>query len=254
MDGRSQEEGGREESRAEIVQPPGVIPNDPQIWGTCFFAGSHTDTVRSGPNGCPVNARIRPSRRNTCVTFATALNSIRMLSMLFSQKSVIAGLTLCLCGAPISLPAQSGESSGTVRRVQMSRENAAHTLSRNDGLEVVTVALDERVRMGRRRDCSHLVHAIYEQAGFSYPYASSTDLYRGTEDFHRVKRPQPGDLVVWRGHVGIVVNPRRREFYSFLRHGPGIDEYDAQYWKQRGPVRFYRYIKGESHDDDSAPE
>jgi cell wall-associated NlpC family hydrolase len=121
-------------------------------------------------------------------------------------------------------------------------------------MEVVAVALDERVHMGRTRDCSHLVHSIYDRACFSYPYASSADLYRCTDDFRRVKKPQPGDLIVWRGHVGIVVNPARREFYSFLRHGPGLDEYDAQYWKQRGPVRFYRYIKGESQDQDSAQE
>lgn len=168
--------------------------------------------------------------------------------MLFGRKSVVAGLTLCLCGAPPASPAQTMESSAAVRHVQMSRQNAVHTLTRNDGMDVVAVALDERVRMGRKRDCSHLVHAIYEQAGFSYPYASSTDLYRGTDDFRRVKRPQPGDLIVWRGHVGIVVNPSHREFYSFLRHGPGIDEYDTQYWKERGPVRFYRYIKNESAD------
>lgn len=177
-----------------------------------------------------------------------------MSNMLFCRKSVIAGLAICLCGTRLPLPAQTTESSAALRHVQMSRQTAVHTLSRNDGMDVVTVALDERVRIGRKRDCSHLVHAVYEQAGFSYPYASSRDLYRGTEDFRRVKKPQPGDLVVWPGHVGIVVNPARREFYSFLRHGPGIDEYDAQYWKQRGPVRFYRYVKNTSQEDDRAEE
>ncbi len=169
--------------------------------------------------------------------------------MIFGRKSLIAGLTLCLCACPLSSRAETGETRGTVRSVQMSRERRASTLTKDDGKEVVTVALDERVRMGRTRDCSHLVHAIYEQAGFSYPYASSSDLYRGTDDFRRVKKPQSGDLVVWRGHVGIVVNPKRREFYSFLRRGPGIDEYDAQYWKERGPARFYRYIKNISQED-----
>jgi hypothetical protein len=43
--------------------------------------------------------------------------------------------------------------------------------------------------------------------------------------------------------VGIVVNPAQRAFFSRLRHGPGMDAYDAQYWKQRGQVRFYRYVK-----------
>ncbi|HEY4659932.1 MAG TPA: NlpC/P60 family protein [Terriglobales bacterium] len=169
-----------------------------------------------------------------------------MLSMIFGRKFVIAGLAFFLSGTPLSSRVQTRETSGAVRRVQMGREHSASTLTKDDGREVVEVALDKRVRMGHKRDCSHLVHAIYEQAGFSYPYASSSELYRGTDEFRRVKKPQPGDLVVWRGHVGIVVNPRRREFYSFLRHGPGLDEYDAQYWKQRGPVRFYRYVKGAS--------
>ena len=87
------------------------------------------------------------------------------------------------------------------------------------------------------------MHAIYLQAGFPYPYASSSDLYDGADDFQRVTRPQPGDLVVWAGHVGIVVNPAQRAFFSRLRSGPGVDAYDAQYWKQRGQVKFYRYIK-----------
>jgi hypothetical protein len=43
--------------------------------------------------------------------------------------------------------------------------------------------------------------------------------------------------------VGIVVNPAQRVFFSRLRSGPGVDAYDADYWKERGQVRFYRYIK-----------
>src|SRR5436190_12723230 len=107
-----------------------------------------------------------------------------MVSMIFGRKSVIAGLALCLYGGSLASSAQTSETPGTVRHVQMSREHSASTLTRDDGKEVVAVALDERVRMGRR-DCSHLVHAIYEQAGFAYPYANSSDLYRGTDDFRR---------------------------------------------------------------------
>ena len=66
--------------------------------------------------------------------------------------------------------------------------------------------------------------------------------YRGTPYFLRVKHPQPGDLVVWPGHVGIIVSPARHTFFSALSHGPETAEYDARYWKRRGPVRFYRYI------------
>ncbi|MGC2183614.1 MAG: NlpC/P60 family protein [Terriglobales bacterium] len=110
-------------------------------------------------------------------------------------------------------------------------------------MSVIAAALDARVKASRQPDCSHLVHAIYLQAGFPYPYASSSDLYDGMDDFRRVTRPQPGDMVVWPGHVGIVINPAQRLFFSRLRSGPGVDDYDAQYWKQRGPARFYRYVR-----------
>jgi cell wall-associated NlpC family hydrolase len=119
----------------------------------------------------------------------------------------------------------------------------SRSLTTDDGLSVIASALDSRVRLHSGNDCSHLVHTIYERAGFPYFYVSSSSLYAGTKEFQRVKQPQPGDLVVWRGHVGIVVNPARHEFFSTLSSGPGIDTYDAPYWKQRGRLRFYRYVK-----------
>lgn len=168
--------------------------------------------------------------------------------MQFSVKSVV---MLSLCGfalsassaQPPSQAAQSGDAAKHIRREHSSRRSVPAVLSPDDGLSVIAAALDERVKAARQPDCSHLVHAIYLQAGFPYPYASSSDLYDGTDEFRRVARPQPGDLVVWPGHVGIVVNPAQRAFFSRLRSGPGMDAYDAQYWKQRGQVRFYRYIK-----------
>ena len=120
---------------------------------------------------------------------------------------------------------------------------ASRTLTPDDGLAVIAAALDSRIRIHSNRDCSHLVHAIYERAGFHYLYASSSDLYIGSNQFQRVAHPQTGDLAVWRGHVGIVVNPSQHVFFSAMRSGPGIDTYDAPYWKERGQVRFYRYIK-----------
>jgi len=135
------------------------------------------------------------------------------------------------------------------QRAHVARSRAPATLTHDEGLSVIAAALDSRAHASRRIDCSHLVHAIYDEAGFSYPYASSSDLYQGTDEFRRVKHPQPGDLVVWSGHVGIVVNPVQRAFFSTLSHGPGIDTYDAEYWKDRGPVRFYRYIKRRARHD-----
>jgi hypothetical protein len=110
-------------------------------------------------------------------------------------------------------------------------------------LAILGAALDSRHHPVSTADCSHLVHALYERAGFPYGYAPSSDLYLGIEEFQRVSNPQPGDLAVWRGHAGIVVNPLQHSFFSLLNSGPGVDSYDAPYWRQRGRPHFFRYIK-----------
>lgn len=125
---------------------------------------------------------------------------------------------------------------------------AMQTLTADDRLSVLAAALDSKMQRRSERDCSHLVHAIYERAGFPYTYASSDDLYAGVEGFQRVSRPEPGDLIVWRGHAGIVIHPARHSFFSFLHAGPGVDNYESSYWKNRGHPRFYRYVK-----DDPCP-
>lgn len=118
-------------------------------------------------------------------------------------------------------------------------------LDSDDRLGVISAALDSKVRRNSGHDCSHLVHAIYERAGFPYTYASSDDLYAGVEGFQRVSHPQTGDLIVWPGHAGIVVQPSRHIFFSFLSAGPGTDDYQSRYWTSRGHPRFYRYLKND---------
>jgi cell wall-associated NlpC family hydrolase len=152
---------------------------------------------------------------------------------------LLCGLALCVAWAQEG-PRQSGTSS-TLRQ----GANGNYGLSSDDRLSVIAAALDSKARLQSERDCSHLVHGIYERAGFTYAYASSSDLYAGVEGFQRVTRPQPGDLVVWRGHVGIVIRPSRHVFFSLMRTGPGIDDYETPYWTSRGPARFYRYIKND---------
>jgi NlpC/P60 family len=95
---------------------------------------------------------------------------------------------------------------------------------------------------GLSPDCSHLVHKLYEQAGHPYPYASSLDLYLGTGPFLRVRYAHPGDLVVWRGHVGIVVNPREHSFFSTTSSGARTQSYRSAYWRGRGYPHFFRYL------------
>ena len=125
------------------------------------------------------------------------------------------------------------------------RENSgisAGLMSPDDRLLVISAAFS---RQGYRSkvDCSHLVHEIYSRAGFPYSYANSSDLYSGINEFHRVTTPQVADLIVWPGHMGIIVSPTQHSFYSSLRSGVGVDFYDSSYWKGRGKPRFYRYVK-----------
>ncbi len=124
-----------------------------------------------------------------------------------------------------------------------SGRKSERTLSADDRLAVIASALDSKTPRYAERDCSHLVHAIYQRAGFPYAYASSDDLYDGVQGFQRVSQPQSGDLVVWPGHAGIVIRPSRHVFFSFLHSGPGTDDYRSRYWKGRGRPRFYRYLK-----------
>ncbi len=164
-------------------------------------------------------------------------------------KPVIAalfcGLALCICSAG-QAPRQAGTSIATQPNANGNRgRSTIRTLTPDDGLGVISAALDPKVRRYAGHDCSHLVHAIYERAGFPYAYASSDDLYAGVQGFQRVSRPQPGDLIVWSGHVGIVVRPSRHVFFSFMSAGPGIDNYEARYWVNRGHARFYRYVKND---------
>jgi len=118
------------------------------------------------------------------------------------------------------------------------------TLTADDRKAVLATAMDWKQIHRSGRDCSHLVHDIYEEAGLPYPYADSEDLYAGAQGFQRVSRPQPGDVIVWHGHAGIVIHPVRHTFFSFLSsRGPGIDDYKSSYWRSRGQPRFYRYVK-----------
>jgi hypothetical protein len=70
------------------------------------------------------------------------------------------------------------------------------------------------------------------------------------DGFKRVAHPKPGDLIVWRGHVGIVVDPDETTFLSALRSGVKVSSYQSHYWKRRGKPRFLRYF-GPAESDPS---
>jgi len=120
--------------------------------------------------------------------------------------------------------------------------SAPRLLTSEEGLAIVNAVWDYEQQARGKLDCSHLVHQIYVLAGIDYPYASSFDLYAGSENFRRVKAPQAGDLVIWPGHVGIVLDPAQHTFYSSVHSGLQAEFYDGPYWRARGKPRFYRYV------------
>lgn len=155
-----------------------------------------------------------------------------------------------VCVAMLSLAsAQASAIDGRVKSAKPAPVRPKHsvkrTLTKEDRSSVIDVALHSKAVRRDGHDCSHLVHAIYQRAGFPYKYADSEDLYAGMEGFQRISRPQPADLVVWHGHVGIVTHPTQHAFFSFLSTGPQVDDYSNRYWRGRGQPRFYRYVKND---------
>jgi hypothetical protein len=114
--------------------------------------------------------------------------------------------------------------------------------SPDEGEAIVQAAWELRRGLGPKPDCSHFVKAVYARAGFDYEYASSNELFDGIDSFQRVQTPQPGDLVVWQGHIGIVIDPVEHSFYSSVLSGFAIEDYRSTYWLTRGRPRFYRYL------------
>jgi hypothetical protein len=160
------------------------------------------------------------------------------------------GALLLLCLAAVTATWAQQKQGGVNGAFRAPREDpdprlkttGARPLTPDEGMAILGAALESRHRTAPS-DCSHLVHSLYERAGFRYEYAPSSDLYEGIDEFRRVTNPQPGDLAVWRGHAGIIVNPVQHSFFSLLSSGPGVESYDSSYWNQRGRPRFFRYVK-----------
>ncbi|HEY2457397.1 MAG TPA: NlpC/P60 family protein [Candidatus Acidoferrum sp.] len=143
-------------------------------------------------------------------------------------------VALCLATASVAL--------GQNIRPASAETPEPRPIAKTEGRKILASIPTVDVESESETDCSHLVHDVYEQAGFPYAYVSSRDLYIGNTNFTRVRVPQAGDLVVWRGHVGIVIDPKQHSFFSLVRSGPDTQFYDSPYWLSRGIARFFRYV------------
>jgi hypothetical protein len=169
------------------------------------------------------------------------------------KRNLATGLAVAVCSAGLCC-VTAFLAPGTAAVSPQESHTNTRLLNAEQGREIVRVA-EEHERPARgTRDCSHLVHEIYALAGFEYPYASSFDLYAGSENFERVRTAQPGDLIVWPGHAGIVFDATQHSFYSLLRSGLQVEDYQAAYWKSRGKPRFLRYVIAKSGSVEAAAE
>src|SRR5260370_6640571 len=150
------------------------------------------------------------------------------------------GLALGACAACACLFGISPAKAETAPSAQQSESNS-RLLTAEEGRAIVNTAWGWEPSGEGTQDCSHLVHQVYLVAGYEYPYASSFDIYAGNENFGRVKTPQAGDMVAWRGHVGIVIDPLQHSFYSLVNTGFEAQDYAGPYWRSRGRPRFYRF-------------
>ena len=152
-----------------------------------------------------------------------------MTSAQIRAKGLIVSLLAMCLSVPVA--ARADHENGQVRLA-----------SPEEGEAVVQAAWELRKGLGPKPDCSHFAQAVYARAGFNYEYSNSWELYDGIDSFRRVEKPQAGDLVVWQGHMGIVVDPAEHSFYSSVLSGFAIEDYRSPYWLRRGHPRFYRYL------------
>jgi hypothetical protein len=126
-------------------------------------------------------------------------------------------------------------------RPSSAESSTRRLLTAQEGRALVHLAV-QRPIASANPDCSHLVHQILSDAGLFYPYATSFEIFAGIPQFRRVRHAQPGDLIAWPGHVGLVVDPKRTTFFSSTSSGLRTAEYTSNYWRHRGYARFYRYV------------
>jgi len=154
---------------------------------------------------------------------------------------VARSLALGACVAACCMAAGSLAKAQATASASQGSGSSPRLLSAEGGRAIVDAVQDQDQLTRGVQDCSHLVHQMYFNAGFEYPYASSFELYAGNENFERVRYPQPGDLIAWPGHVGIILDPREHSFYSLVSTGLEAQDYEGTYWKSRGRPHFYRY-------------
>lgn len=85
-------------------------------------------------------------------------------------------------------------------------------------------------------DCSHFVNKVYQQVGLPYAYTDCSKI-AVTGEFQMVSTPLPGDIILFgpspgkAEHMGIVIDPAKKQFIGAQSRGVAIAAYDGtQAW------------------------
>jgi peptidoglycan DL-endopeptidase CwlO len=91
-------------------------------------------------------------------------------------------------------------------------------------------------------DCSHFLWTVFKSFFPTFPYLQS-DQYLMSPIFKRVnEQMQPADIIVWNGHVALVVNPAAGSFIgSQTSTGVAITSMSNPYWQQRRPIAYLTF-------------
>ncbi|MGL4422189.1 MAG: C40 family peptidase [Gemmataceae bacterium] len=92
-------------------------------------------------------------------------------------------------------------------------------------------------------DCSHFVWQVYKATVDPLMAYQTTSAMKSDPKFTTVTTPEKGDIVLWDGHVGIVVDPTMGTFIG-AQSSTGVAESNYKtnlYWSVR-PNRIFRRL------------
>jgi len=104
----------------------------------------------------------------------------------------------------------------------------------------------------RTLDCSHFVSKVYNQVGLTYAYSDCSKI-PAVGKFEAVSTPLPGDIILFGSspskseHMGIVIDPAKKQFIGSQNGGVAITTYDGtkawgnpKYNDKVNPVGYYK--------------
>lgn len=94
---------------------------------------------------------------------------------------------------------------------------------------------------GMSTDCSAFTqHVMKRAAGLDIPRTSAEQKNAGTGVDK--SQAQAGDLVVWKGHVGLVIDSNKNMIDAGSNNVPKIRSYETDYWRSRGDYVIRRVL------------